>query len=114
MNSSVSEDKIITIFYHTINTMNSKRGRKYVNRAMLLNYFTPEILLEHIPVLKEKIEKVDYLCLDELCEIFRRCCQAFLKIVSLPAILTSKRICGLSKDEHFKKRRKILNAIAGF
>jgi hypothetical protein len=94
--------------------INGKRGRKYVNRAMILNYFTPEILLDHIPEFKAKMEGVSFITLDELCQIFRRCSQAFLKIVSIPAIMTSKRITGLSKDEHFKKRRKIVKAITGY
>ncbi len=81
---------------------------------MMLNYFTPDMLMESLPEFKEKFEKIDFITLDELCQIFRRSCQAFLKIVSIPAIMTSKRITGVSKEEHFKKRRIILKAITGY
>ena len=65
---------------------------------MMLNYFTPDMLAENLPEVKEKLEKLDFITLDDLCQIFRRTCQAFLKIVSIPAIMTSKRITGVSKE----------------
>jgi hypothetical protein len=35
--------------------MNSRRGRKYVNRKILLSFFTPEELERTISEIKEKI-----------------------------------------------------------
>ena len=63
--------------------------------------------------MREKLEQLDYLSVDELCEIFRRCAKYFLKEVSIHAILTSKRISVVSKEEHLKKRRKILRTVMG-
>ena len=35
-------EKILSIFYSTMRLINLKRGRKYVNVAMFLKFFTPE------------------------------------------------------------------------
>jgi hypothetical protein len=47
--------------------INAKRGRKYVNAAMLLKFFTPEEFGEYLSEFKEKIEGCDFLNLGELC-----------------------------------------------
>jgi hypothetical protein len=52
------------LFYNTIKAINSKRGRKYVNRTMMLNYFTPDMLMDNLPEFKEKFEKIDFITLD--------------------------------------------------
>lgn len=44
----------MSLFYNMVKAINSKRGRKYVNRSMMLNYFTPDMLIEHLPEFKEK------------------------------------------------------------
>jgi len=58
-----------------------------------------------------KLEGDCSVTLDELCEMFRRCVKIFLKEVSICATLTSKRITIASKEEHLRKRRKLLRSI---
>lgn len=68
-------------------------------------------MLENLPKINEKMNDIDDVTLDDLCQIFRRCCHSFLRNISINAILTSKRIIGISKEEHLIKRRKILKTI---
>jgi len=68
-------------------------------------------MIENLPEIQEKINSIDYVTLEDLCQIFRRCCYSFLRNISTSAILTSKRITGISKEYHLKKRRKILKTI---
>lgn len=35
-------EKILTLFYTAVRYINVKRGRKYVNSAMLLKFFVPD------------------------------------------------------------------------
>ena len=90
-------EKILSLFYTTIRYINAKRGRKYVNAAMLLKFFSPEEFGNYLSEFKGKVEECSYVNLTELCEIFRRCTTYFLKNVSVSAILTSKRISIISK-----------------
>lgn len=101
-------EKIVSTFYLTIRLINSKRGRKYVNAAMLLRFFAAREFLEYLPEMKEGAE---FVSVEELCGIFRRCAKYYLKEVSVSAILTSKRISAASKKEHLKKLRKICRAV---
>jgi hypothetical protein len=48
----------------SIRFINAKRGRKYVNVAMFLKFFTAEEFGEYLGEMKEKIEKLDYLSLE--------------------------------------------------
>lgn len=68
-------------------------------------------MLENLPKINEKMNDIDDVTLDDLCQIFRRCCHSFLRNISTNTILTSKRIIGISKEEHLIKRRKILKTI---
>jgi hypothetical protein len=97
----------------TIRLINAKRGRKYVNVSMFLKFFTQDEFSLYLSEMREKIEQLDYLSVEELCEIFRRCAKYYLREVSVSAILTSKRISIVSKEEHLKKRRRILRTILG-
>jgi hypothetical protein len=63
--------------------------------------------------MRERLERLGHLTLGELCEIFRRCAKYYLKEVSISALLTSKRISVVSKEEHLKKRRKVLRCVLG-
>ena len=103
--------KILPLFYMAIRYINAKRGRKYVNAAMLLKFFTPQEFSGYMGDFKDKVEDCSFVTVSELCQIFRRCTTYFLKNVSVSAILTSKRISIISKEEHLKKRRKILRAV---
>jgi len=40
--TSEEAEKILPLFYTAIRYINAKRGRKYVNAAMLLKFFAPE------------------------------------------------------------------------
>ena len=104
-------DKILPLFYNSIRYINAKRGRKYVNAALLVKFFTPEEFGAYLPEFQDKVGSSGVLTLSELCEIFRRCTMYFLKNVSVSAILTSKRISLVSKEEHLKKRRKVQHSV---
>ena len=104
-------EKILPLFYMAIRYINAKRGRKYVNATMLLKFFTPEEFGSYLQEFTEKIKECSFVNLNELCQIFRRCTTYFLKNVSVSAILTSKRISIISKEEHLKKRRKIVRTV---
>jgi hypothetical protein len=94
-----------------IRYINAKRGRKYVNAAMLLKFFTPQEFSGYMGDFKDKIDACSFLTVPELCEIFRRCTVYFLKNVCVSAVLTSKRISVISKEEHLKKRRRVMKAV---
>lgn len=110
--SGAEMEKILPLFYSAIRFINAKRGRKYVNVASFLRFFSAEEFGEYLGEMREKVE-LQCLSVEELCEVFRRCAKYFLKEVSIHAILTSKRISIVSKQEHLKKRRKILASILG-
>lgn len=78
---------------------------------MLLKFFAPEEFGSYLSDFKEKVEESSFVNMTELCQIFRRCTTYFLKNVSVSAILTSKRISIISKEEHLKKRRKITRTV---
>jgi hypothetical protein len=62
--------------------------------------------------LKDRIEEeADFVTIEDLCQIFRRCAKYFVREVSVNAILTSKRISFISKQEHLKKKRRVLRSI---
>lgn len=103
--------KILPMFYMAIRFINAKRGRKYVNAAMLLKFFTPEEFGCYLEDMREKINECSFVSLNQLCQIFRRCTTYFLKNISVSAILTSKRISIISKEEHLKKRRRIVRTV---
>lgn len=44
--------------------MNQRRGRKYVNRKILLSMFETEELLKAVPEIKEKILKISEITVD--------------------------------------------------
>jgi hypothetical protein len=111
--SPLQLESILTTFYATIRFINAKRGRKYVNVSMFMKFFTEEDFGEYLSEMLDKIQQLDHLSLGELCEIFRRCAKYYLKEVSINAILTSKRISVVSKEEHLKKRRKVLRTVMG-
>ena len=91
----------------------AKRGRKYVNVSMFMKFFTEEEFREYLSGMSDRFERIEHLSLGELCEIFRRCAKYYLKDVSISAILTSKRISVVSKEEHLKRRRKLLRCVMG-
>lgn len=84
-----------------------------MNSTMFLKFFNPEEFGEYLSEMRDKIDRLECLSMEELCEIIRRCIKYFLKEASINAILTSKRISVVSKEEHLKKRRKILSAVVG-
>jgi len=104
----------LSYFYTIIHFINIRRGRKYVNAASFLRLFTGEELREELTEMRSKVVDVDFLSMDELSEIIRRCAKYFLKEVSIQAILTSKRITLISKKEHLKKHRKVLRTALGY
>ncbi len=60
-------EKILTLFYTAVRYINVKRGRKYVNSAMLLKFFVPDEFSTYLPEFKDKIEDCSFLTLGELC-----------------------------------------------
>lgn len=104
------KEKLLHLFYNTIHVVNARRGRRYVNKKNLLSLFEPEELLRAVPEIKERISKINEITIDELCEVFRRCCFSFYRTYSIDSILTSKRISCIAKEEHFRKRRKVVRA----
>ena len=58
---------ILPIFYQAIRLINIKRGRKYVNAAMLLKLFTPEQLADYLDELKQQIDALPCLDIPEFC-----------------------------------------------
>jgi len=50
----IDEDKIISVFYNVVRLIILQRGRRYVNRDSLLNFFTPETLREEMPGAEDK------------------------------------------------------------
>ena len=49
-------EKILPLFYTAIRYINAKRGRKYVNAAMLLKFFSPEEFGNYLSEFKDKLE----------------------------------------------------------
>jgi hypothetical protein len=82
-----------------------------VNRESILGYYTPSRFLEEIPDIEEKLSEVRLLTLSQLCLLFRTTTAYFLKTLSINAILTSKRISVLAKNEHLRRRRKVLEVL---
>lgn len=39
--SSENHKKVLSLFYNTFRVINIQRGRKYINRKVILNNFTP-------------------------------------------------------------------------
>ena len=62
--SSTSPEKIKHIFYNIVRLINYKRGRKYVNRQTIRNYYTPEECQKHLPDIKEKLEESGLMTLE--------------------------------------------------
>ena len=60
-------EKILPLFYMAIRYINAKRGRKYVNAAMLLKFFTPQEFIGYMGDFKERIEECPFLTVSELC-----------------------------------------------
>ena len=60
-------EKILPLFYSSIRYINVKRGRKYVNAAMLMKFFTPEEFESYVPQFREKIDECSSINLGELC-----------------------------------------------
>ncbi len=60
-------EKIFSLFYMAIRLINAKRGRKYVNVAMFLKFFSPEELGCYLPEMQEKLEASGVLDMEELC-----------------------------------------------
>lgn len=85
-----------------------KKGRRYVNRDIIMSYYTPENFKKSIPEIETKLFEIGLITLEELCFLFRVCTNAFLKEISIPALLTSKRVLMIAKKEHLKRRRLIL------
>ena len=57
-------EKILPLFYTAIRFINAKRGRKYVNAAMLLKFFTPEEFGGYLEDLKDKINECSFVNLN--------------------------------------------------
>ena len=60
-------EQILPLFYMAVRFINSKRGRKYVNAAMLLKFFTAEEFEAYVPEFKEKVDQCSSINLAELC-----------------------------------------------
>jgi hypothetical protein len=54
--SEAEMEKILPLFYSAIRFINAKRGRKYVNVASFLKFFTAEEFGEYLGEMREKIE----------------------------------------------------------
>lgn len=107
-----SEQKIRVIFYNVVRLLNLKRGRKYVNRHTLMQYYTPESFLEYVPKIKEACSEPDSLSLEDLCRLFRMITYTFLKENSVISVLTSRRISSVARLDHLRRRRKVVKALA--
>jgi uncharacterized membrane protein len=103
----VDLERIKSIFYNIVRLINYKRGRNYVNKENILNYYTPEGFTKHIPDIKQKLGEIQLLTLEELCFLFRVITSYFIRSISMTAILTSKRITIIAKSEHLKRRRRV-------
>lgn len=106
-----NKEKLIHLFFNTIHLLNLKRGRKYVNRKLIFALFNPDDLILQIPEIVEILLKINGVTIEQFCEIFRRCSLNFFRKHSIDFIMTSKRISCLSKDEHLRKRRKIVEVL---
>ena len=102
-----SKVKKFHLFYHIIHTMNSKRGRKYVNRKLLQSLILPENLQQSMPEINDKIEKAKNVNIEDLCSMLRKCILYFYRGTSLDLILTSRRISSVARAEHLRKKRRL-------
>ena len=60
-------EKILPLFYLAIKTINTKRGRTYVNAASLVKFFTPGEFEGFLPRFGERVQECCCLDLGELC-----------------------------------------------
>lgn len=49
---------MVSVFYNLMKMININRGKKYINKQILLKYFTKEGLLNNIPETIRKIQKM--------------------------------------------------------
>ena len=71
--------KIFKTFYTLIQCISSQRGKKYVNKNTIVNFCEGEKIIKEIPNIVKIFETVDYVTIEELCEVFRKCCIHYLK-----------------------------------
>jgi hypothetical protein len=64
-----------------------------------------------MPGVEEALQETRVMTLKEFCSVFRRCGLQFLRELSVPAILTSKRVSLMAKKEHLKRRRIVLDVL---
>jgi hypothetical protein len=64
-----------------------------------------------MPGVEEGLQETRVMTLKEFCGVFRRCAVQFLRELSVPAILTSRRVSLMAKKEHLKRRRIVLNVL---
>jgi hypothetical protein len=105
-----NKEKLLHLFFNTIQVINKRRVRMYVNKKIFNSLFNTELLVQVMPEIKEKIEKINEVTIQELCTIFRKCCFNFYRAYSIYSILTSRRISCVAKEEHLRKRRKVLES----
>jgi hypothetical protein len=91
--------------------INRKRGRKYVNRDLLFQYFTVTSWSENIPEIMSLFAEGCIATAEDICSVFRRVCYEFVRNYSLAAVLTSKRISVTSKKGHLKRIRTLERAL---
>lgn len=104
-------EKVKSIFYNIVRLINYKRGRKYVNKENILSYYTPTQFAKQIPDIDEKLGETHLITLEQLCRLFRTTTAHFLATSSINAILTSKRITLIAKNQHLRRRRKVVHAL---
>jgi hypothetical protein len=51
----IRKEKLLHLFFNTIQVMNKRRGRMYVNKKILNSLFNEQLLIKAIPEIKEKI-----------------------------------------------------------
>jgi hypothetical protein len=78
--------------------MNLKRGRKYVNRDNILNYYTPSSLKNQFRNIEDKLLETGLINLEQFCYLFRVVAAEFIKNISVTAILTSRRISSIARN----------------
>ena len=110
--SESKQEQTVLTFYNCLRLINHKRGRKYMNKRILMSdYMTRDGLQEEMPDLIEKITKEAVVSVDELLRLMRQMLLLFLKEVSVCSVLTSRRISSMSKKAHLERRRIMLKEI---
>ena len=106
--SEAKREKLRHLFYNMIHSGVNKKTNKYANRTIFRKFTKPSKLLEHLPEMKLKIEKIDGVTVEEVCELFRKVCLHFYRNHMIEHILTFKRIPVIVKGIHLKKKRNVI------